>query len=188
MILIKRYPNRKLYNTNSKKYITLSEISKIVKSGKDIRIIDNDSGNDITADTLTQIIFMQEKEQKKFLPGSVLVNLIRSGGDRITAIQKLLFDQFDFSEQVDDEIRFRVYSLVHKGYFSEKEGSELIEKLISKAEKYKFHNLERNLELRVSEELIEGYLIRKNLPNKDDLARLANRIDQLNEKISKLSE
>jgi polyhydroxyalkanoate synthesis repressor PhaR len=186
MIVIKRYQNRKLYNTDSKEYITLSGISQIIKSGKDIRVIDNDTGDNITADTLTQIIFLQEKEQKDFLPGSVLVSLIRSGGDRITAIQKLIFDQFDLSKQIDKEIQYRVYSLVHKGYLSEEEGAELIEKLILKAEKYKHYNIERNLDFRVNEEQIENYLMGKNLPTKEDLNHLSNRIDQLNEKISKL--
>lgn len=188
MIVIKRYPNRKLYNTNSKKYITLSEIFQIIKSGKDIRVVDNDSGDDITADTLTQIIFLKEKEQKKFLPGSVLLSLIRSGGDRINAIQKSIFDQFDFTAQVDDEIRYRVYSLVYKGYLSEEEGSEIIEKLIFKAEKYKHNDVERYLDFRVNEEQIERYLIGKNLPAKEDLDRLSNQLDQLNEKISNLNK
>ncbi len=186
MIVIKRYPNRKLYNTNSKKYITLNGVSQLIKNGKEIEVIDNESGEDITADTLTQIIFLQEKEQKEFLPGSVLVSLIRSGGDRISAIQKSIFDQINFSEQVDDEIRFRVYSLVHQGLLSEDEGSEIIDKLIKKADRYKYHHTERNPEFILNEQEIENYLIRKNLPTREDLKLISNRLDQLNEKISKI--
>ena len=72
MHIIKRYQNRKLYDTNTKKYITLAEISVLIIKGEDIQVLDNESGEDITAITLSQIILEQEKKHSGLLPGSVL--------------------------------------------------------------------------------------------------------------------
>lgn len=79
--IIKRYSNRKLYDTEQSTYITLDEIQEMVKSGEDVRIIDNKSKEDITNATLAQIIFEQEKSHKRLLPLSALRTIIQSGED-----------------------------------------------------------------------------------------------------------
>ena len=79
--IIKRYSNRKLYDTEQSCYITLDEVQEMVKSGSDIRIIDNKTKEDITNVTLAQIIFEQEKSHKRLLPLSALRAIIQSGED-----------------------------------------------------------------------------------------------------------
>ena len=79
--IIKRYSNRKLYDTEQSTYITLDEIQEMVKEGEDIRIIDNKTKDDITNVTLAQIIFEQEKSHKRLLPLSALRSIIQSGED-----------------------------------------------------------------------------------------------------------
>ena len=79
--IIKRYSNRKLYDTEQSTYITLDEIQAMVKDGEDLRIIDNKTKEDITNVTLAQIIFEQEKSHKKLLPLSALRSIIQSGED-----------------------------------------------------------------------------------------------------------
>lgn len=79
--IIKRYSNRKLYDTEQSTYITLDEIQGMVKGGEDIRIIDNKTKEDITNVTLAQIIFEQEKSHKRLLPLSALRSIIQSGED-----------------------------------------------------------------------------------------------------------
>ena len=79
--IIKRYSNRKLYDTEQSTYITLDEIQEMVKGGEDVRIIDNKSKEDITNATLAQIIFEQEKSHKRLLPLSALRTIIQSGED-----------------------------------------------------------------------------------------------------------
>lgn len=63
--LIKRYSNRKLYDKARSKYVTLDDIAQMVKAGEDVRIIDNDSQEDLTSVTLTQIIFEEEKANRR---------------------------------------------------------------------------------------------------------------------------
>ena len=72
MLSIKRYPNRKLYDKEEKRYITLSEISELIRAGREIQVIDHSTGEDITTVVLTQIILEQEKKQTGFVPRSVL--------------------------------------------------------------------------------------------------------------------
>ncbi len=78
---IKRYANRKLYDTAQSCYVTLEEISELVRTGEEVEIIDNNSHEDLTAVTLAQILFEAEKRKKKTLPLSTLRQLIQSGGE-----------------------------------------------------------------------------------------------------------
>ncbi len=85
--IIKRYPNRKLYDTDKSTYVTLDEIEQLVRDGEDLKIIDNSSGEDITKATLAHIIFEQEKSQQSMLPLSALRGIIQSGEDFINRLQ-----------------------------------------------------------------------------------------------------
>jgi polyhydroxyalkanoate synthesis repressor PhaR len=85
--IIKRYPNRKLYDTDKSAYVTLDEIESMVKAGEELRIIDNTSGEDITKATLAHIIFEQEKSKQNMLPLSALRGIIQSGEEFINRLQ-----------------------------------------------------------------------------------------------------
>jgi len=80
--LIKRYANRKLYDTKRSCYVTLDEIAQMVQTGEDVKIVDNKTKEDMTAVTLAQIIFEQEKKVAK-MPLSVLRGMIQSGGEAL---------------------------------------------------------------------------------------------------------
>jgi polyhydroxyalkanoate synthesis repressor PhaR len=81
--VIKRYANRKLYDTQRSRYVTLEQIADMIRSGEDVKIVDNNSKEDLTTITLAQIIFEEEKKQKSFLPLNAMRNIIQSGGERI---------------------------------------------------------------------------------------------------------
>jgi polyhydroxyalkanoate synthesis repressor PhaR len=81
--IIKRYANRKLYDTQRSRYVTLDQIADMIRAGDDVRIVDNNSKEDLTTVTLAQIIFEEEKKQKSFLPLNAMKNIIQSGGERI---------------------------------------------------------------------------------------------------------
>ena len=77
--IIKRYQNRKLYDTHESSYVTLDEIAKMIKAGEDLRVIDNKTKNDITASTLTQLMFETEKKAKTQPSVALLKEIIRHG-------------------------------------------------------------------------------------------------------------
>lgn len=77
--IIKRYQNRKLYDTNQSCYVTLEEISHMIKNGDDLRVIDNKTKADITAITLTQLLYETERKSKNAVPVEMLKEIIKSG-------------------------------------------------------------------------------------------------------------
>src|SRR5947199_9986996 len=77
--IIKRYQNRKLYDTHESSYVTLDEIAKMIKGGEDLRVIDNKTKNDITASTLTQLLYESEKKAKTQPSVDLLKEIIRHG-------------------------------------------------------------------------------------------------------------
>ncbi|MGA9522949.1 MAG: polyhydroxyalkanoate synthesis regulator DNA-binding domain-containing protein [Myxococcaceae bacterium] len=81
--VIKRYTNRKLYDTVESRYVTLDEIAEMVKQGVEVRIVDNRTKEDLTSVTLAQIIFEEEKKKNR-MPLSVLREIIRHPGESIT--------------------------------------------------------------------------------------------------------
>ena len=92
---IKKYANRRLYNTASSAYVTLADLAAMVKTGEDFLVFDAKSGEDITRSVLTQIIFEQEgKEGQSLLPATFLRQLIRFYGD---SVQALLPSYLEFS-------------------------------------------------------------------------------------------
>src|SRR3954469_9697030 len=102
--IVKRYANRKLYDTQRSRYVTLEQIAEMIRGGEDVKIVDNNSKEDLTAITLTQIIFEEEKKQS-FLPLSALRNIIQSGANNMT----------QFASQAGERVR---------GIFKREDGTE----------------------------------------------------------------
>src|ERR1700729_1242456 len=94
-ITIKKYANRRLYNTGTSTYVTLEDLAGMVKAGEDFVVFDAKTSEDITRSVLTQIIFEQEgKEGQSLLPTTFLRQLIRFYGD---SVQALLPSYLEFS-------------------------------------------------------------------------------------------
>lgn len=86
--IIKRYANRKLYDTEHSRYVTLEQISEMIRNGDDVQIVDNKTKEDLTTVTLAQIIFEEEKKQRSFLPLNAMRNIIQSGGEWFAEAQR----------------------------------------------------------------------------------------------------
>src|SRR5882672_2593413 len=79
MRLVKRYGNRKLYDTSESRYVTLEEIGRWVKAGEEVKILENDTGEDLTAVTFAQIILEEERRKSGLLSLRVLREIIQHG-------------------------------------------------------------------------------------------------------------
>lgn len=168
---IKRYPNRKLYNTESKQYITLDQIAEMIRNGDEVSVIDNSTGEDITALTLTQIIYEQEKRKSGFLPHSVLASMIQVGGEGLTAFQRAVTSSRSYLYQIDEEIKYRIQKLIKQGELSEIEGKKILEKLL------KLHKDEFD-EVKVKQVLED-----RQVPTRQELQELLDQLDELSQKI-----
>jgi len=111
MAVIKRYPNRKLYHTEARQYITLEGIAGLIRHGQEVQVVDNATGEDLTAVVLTQIIAEQERKRSGFLPQAVLTGLIRSGGETLATLQRTLASSLELLHQADEEIEGRIHAL-----------------------------------------------------------------------------
>lgn len=85
-VIIKKYANRRLYNTESSSYITLEHLAAMTREGKDFKVIDAKSGEDITHAVLTQIIVDEETRGQTMLPVNFLRQLIALYGDSMQAL------------------------------------------------------------------------------------------------------
>ena len=109
-VTIKKYANRRLYNTGTSAYVTLEDLAAMVKSGEDFVVYDAKTGEDITRTVLAQIIFEQEnKEGQNLLPIAFLRQLIRFYGDSMqmlvpryleVSIESLTREQEKFRQQM----------------------------------------------------------------------------------------
>jgi len=77
--VIKRYTNRKLYDTDQSRYVTLEDIARLVRDNEEVRVTDNETGDDLTAVTFAQIILEEEKRKTNLMSVPFLRKLIRSG-------------------------------------------------------------------------------------------------------------
>jgi polyhydroxyalkanoate synthesis repressor PhaR len=111
---IKKYANRRLYNTASSAYVTLADLAKMVKAGEDFVVFDAKTNEDITRSVLTQIIFEQEGiEGQSLLPTTFLRQLIRFYGDSMQAILpsylEFSIDRFSGEQQAMREAASRMF-------------------------------------------------------------------------------
>ena len=77
--LIKRYESRKLYDTEESRYVSLDEIATWIRQGQEVKVVDNATNNDVTSQTLTQIILDEGRKGTSFLPSELLHDLVRLG-------------------------------------------------------------------------------------------------------------
>lgn len=77
-IVIKRHGNRRLYNTETKRYVTYEDLAKLVRDGNDIKVIDSTSKEDVTKAVLIQVILEEEKNNQSVLPTEFLFQILRS--------------------------------------------------------------------------------------------------------------
>lgn len=109
-VTIKKYANRRLYNTGASSYVTLEDLAQMVKKGEDFLVFDAKTGEDITRSVLAQIIFDQEnKDGQNLLPIAFLRQLIRFYGDSMQglvpsylqfSLERLTAEQQKFREQM----------------------------------------------------------------------------------------
>jgi len=105
--IIKRYQNRKLYDTDASCYVTLDEIAEMIQQGEEVTVVDNRNQKDITASTLTQIIFEKQKRSETPVPISTLRHIIQTGEGSFSAFlaKGTESNQLDVIRQLENQVR-----------------------------------------------------------------------------------
>jgi len=180
MPVIKRYPNRKLYDTVARQYIALDGVAALIRAGAEVQVVDHATGEDVTALILMQIIVEQEKRQSGFLPQAVLAGLVRAGDDTLAALRRSLAAPFDLMRQVDEEIERRIRSLVLAGDLAEEDGASLRDRLLA---------LSRPLAPGAwpEEQALRRILARQRVPDRAQVQALADQLDAVEARLAALA-
>ncbi len=154
--IVKRYANRKLYDTERSCYVTLEDIALMIKAGEEVNVVDNKSGEDLTSVTLAQIIFETEKK-KSFMPLGLLRDLIQNGGgsisefarERVDRVQAAAQDIRETAQKLKSDLGDKIERLTHRGPDGTKEVVPgKIAELVATSQKA-FDELQRGVEERI---------------------------------------
>jgi polyhydroxyalkanoate synthesis repressor PhaR len=177
MIIIKRYANRKLYNTSTKRYITLAGIADLVRSGQDVQVIDHQTGEDLTSVTLAQVMAEREK-QRGPVQFSLLSRFLQTSGERVSSLRRLLTHPEEMRTLVNEEIVRRLAVLSEAGALTTTEQNRLEELLLAVGP------ARDEVELRAT---IEEILSAEGVPSRTDLKELTDQLEALEQELDKLA-
>ncbi len=131
MTLIKRYANRKLYDTGTGRYVTLEDIGEAIQRGEEISVVDHATGADLTAVTLVQVIFEREKKLGGRLPKALLTGFIQTGSTALNSLRDSLIHFLDSNQTIEQEIRRRLRVLADDGVIAISEMQRLADLLLA---------------------------------------------------------
>lgn len=126
MPTIRRYTNRKLYDVDSRRYVTLEEIGAMVRSGDEVQVVDYATGANLTNAIMLQVLFDEEKRAAGLLPLALLTRLVNRGS-------RGLNDLFNIQTGFDDELRRRAARLTELGRVMPDEADRLCTLLLDPA-------------------------------------------------------
>ena len=177
MVTIKKYSNRKLYNTNSKKYVTLVEIANLLREGNDISIIDHKTGQDITSPILAQIIFEYDKQEQTSFSKNIFTQIILDGAGLIQSLTSERLALGQVNHQVNGEIQRRINLLIVGTKISPDKGKTLSKLLVT--------DWDNNHETE-NQRLKDFFLKNIDFPTNQDLDDLNSNLENLANAIEKL--
>lgn len=189
MKIIKRYPNRKLYDTEASRYVNLEELAQLIREGVDLKVMDARTGEDLTSVILSQILFEEERREKR-TPPEILKSWIRSGGEGLVQFLERLLEDTTL-KNLRDELEARLRWLFEKGTLSREEANRVLKELL------RFGTREvEEIQKRVDERI--GEFLNRIAPHlkfteamgelKERLSLLERRLNLLEERIRLLEE
>jgi len=180
---IKKYANRKMYDITDKRYITMDQLSKLIKSGEEVSIVDNSTGDDLTSSIVSQLIGREKEDKDRGVSPRVLMQLLRRGGGTLSDYAKKYTSLWQHAfTMAEDEVDKLVNRLVKEKELSRSEGSKLKKEIIGYTDSLK-NWISDSIDKRISEALDVMHL-----PTKDMVNELSARVDALAEKIERFEK
>src|SRR5512143_1467695 len=181
--LIKRYGNRKLYDVEASRYVTLEGIRALVQGGEDVRVVDNDSGEDLTRLTLAQIIYEAEKKTSGGSGGlslPLLRRLVQFGDETVRDLRRGVERGREALESVREAAEQRVQQLVGRGRKG-KRGSSLLEEILE-APQRTFDDLQHRIDAQVRQSVER---VASHPALRGELKRIEQSLRQLEERLGR---
>lgn len=183
MHLIKKYANRKLYDTTDKRYLTMDRLAELIKDGHEVSIVDNETGDDLTSAIVSQLLAREDAGGDKAVPSRVLMQMLRKGRGTLFGYGKKYVALWQSALTMSkDEIEKLVNSLIVEKEISESDGRNLKNEILGFANNLKSWIMD-NIDQRVSEALKA-----LNLSSKDHVRELTRRVDELTKKVKDLEK
>jgi len=172
--IIKKYSNRKLYDTRSKSLVSLSQVAKFIEEGEEVEVVDHRTGEDITSLAMAQIVLSREMSQGGKSNLSLLRDLIRWGK---RSVRELVLATEEITTQGEEKVKRVVADLVEKKRITKREGRTILNNLM---EGFRFRK-----------EALEAYaeaIIRKrsDLPLGREFLELRGKVNSLSQRVEKL--
>ena len=179
MRLIKKYPNRKFYDTVGKRYVSLSGIASLVRDGEEVQVVDNQTGNDITTLVLSQVLRDQHR-RGSLLPRSLLAALVTRGAGSLKQLRSPLQASLQALHALEEDAHERIDTLASRGEITLTEAQELREEMAARA-----RERQTVVEERIIQE-IQDSLVRLDVPTQTELEGLRSRLEQIETKVDSL--
>jgi polyhydroxyalkanoate synthesis repressor PhaR len=176
---IKKYANRKFYDTEDKRYISLPGIASLVRAGEDIYVTDQETGEDITGLVLSQILRDLER-RGSFLPQALLTALVRRGSGGLKQLRGSFQASLKTLEVLEDEILERVDAMAERGELTLSEAQELREEMVARG-----RERQATAEEKIVQE-VEQSLLRLGVPSRSDVESLHTQLDEIGAKLDSL--
>lgn len=193
-IIIKKYANRRLYNTDTSSYVTLDHLAELVKDDRDFKVVDAKSGDDITRSVLAQIIFDKESKdsaEDNMLPVSFLKQLISLYGESMqqfvpnylqTSLEALMANQKKFQEQFQGQFQtgepLKIFEQMTKQNMA----------LMQQGMQMFAHNMSPARKTEQSETASDSETPDQPKTQSDQISALQDQLTSLQDQISKLSD
>jgi polyhydroxyalkanoate synthesis repressor PhaR len=191
MRIIKRYRNRRLYDTERKSYITHAELSAIIGSGEPFQVVDSDSGEDITVAVLGQLFIGNLRDERDAAKAKeTLIELINKGGEKSMSILRNTYlagvGMLNLTRKKAEEI---IDQLIKEGQINKSEKKDAVMELLDKAEEHTKKYKDKVLkEAGDASKNFSKMIDKFKLASRNDLQALEKKIDLLTKKLDKLNE
>lgn len=185
--VIKKYANRKLYDTTAKKYLTLDDIARLVQRGEQVQVIDNDTKQDITSVVLSSIILESAKKETAILPSAMLVDFIQKRGEAMMeTVKKSVAAGVSAAEMVQQEMEKRLKEAIEKGREQADSVAAIAESLQFLVKDF-MARTQKTVEETVEKNLTQ-LLASMNIPTRQEIKQLEASVNRLSQQVEQLTK
>lgn len=180
---IKKYANRRMYDSTDKKYVSMEDIAALVKDGQAVSIIDSTTGEDLTVAVLTQLLATETPDEGDLSPQGLIADLLRKGGETISGLaEKSNVFWRSALDTAEDEFDKLVDAFVKEREASKAEGRSFRAEVTGYAESLR-NWINANVDARINEVLAKTHLA-----TRDEIEALNDKVDLLTEQVDELQK
>lgn len=193
MRIIKRYSNRRLYDTTSSRTLTQRQLAELIRSGEDIQVIDNVSGRDITAEVLGRIVLAESAFwSDTWNSKDLFTRLIELGGESMSILKNTVLASIGAFEVTMAKAEEIIDELIKKGELNKSDRTQAVMELVEKAENStsKVYNRVAQEVSKASEEVskVSDQIMKYKVVKREDIQSLEGKVDELTKVVKKLQK